>query len=207
MRILLVSVNSHTPRLPEPRKHPRQQRSRDLVAGILDEAARIFNERGYTATTTNHIAEAAEVSVGSLYQYFPNKDAILVALADRHIVEATRTLTILTADLHRTEPAPRELAMIVVDALVAFHQHDRLHQLLWHSPRTPALSTRLDQLTDAMTSELATHLERYGHPAALARIRARLVVTALDTWIHTNKLTKVTKQALRDLTAGMLTIP
>ena len=69
----------------EPRKRPRQRRSTETVARMLDAAARIYDERGYRATTTNNVAEEAGVSIGSLYQYFPNKDALLVALADRHL--------------------------------------------------------------------------------------------------------------------------
>ena len=88
MRVLLVFVNSHLDRQAEPRKRPLQRRSREMVDRILDAAARIFVERGYHGTTTNHVAEAAEVSVGSVYQYFPNKDALLVALGERHLEEA-----------------------------------------------------------------------------------------------------------------------
>ena len=64
-----------------PRKQPQQSRSRATVEFLLEAAAQVFGERGYLATTTNGIAERAGVSVGSLYQYFPSKDAILLALA------------------------------------------------------------------------------------------------------------------------------
>lgn len=56
-----------------PRKRPRQERSRRTVEAILDAAARVFETVGPNAATTNAIAERAGVSVGSLYQYFPNK--------------------------------------------------------------------------------------------------------------------------------------
>jgi AcrR family transcriptional regulator len=67
-----------------PRKSPRQARSQVTVDTILDAAARILVERGYAATNTNLVAERAGVSVGSLYQYFPNKDSLIAALHDRH---------------------------------------------------------------------------------------------------------------------------
>lgn len=67
-----------------PRKQPRQNRSKNMVETILAATARVLCERGYARTSTNHIAEAAEISVGSLYQYFPNKDALFVALHKRH---------------------------------------------------------------------------------------------------------------------------
>jgi AcrR family transcriptional regulator len=75
-----------------PRKQPRQSRSRDTVAAVLKAAAQVFTSRGYAATTTNHIAERAGVSIGSLYEYFPNKDALLVALMEQHIEEGEAIL-------------------------------------------------------------------------------------------------------------------
>ncbi|TMZ52891.1 TetR/AcrR family transcriptional regulator, partial [Klebsiella pneumoniae] len=75
-----------------PRKTPRQQRSRETVAAILEAAAQLFQRHGYTATTTNKIAERAGVSIGSLYQYFPNKEALLAALAQEHLETATASL-------------------------------------------------------------------------------------------------------------------
>ena len=75
-----------------PRKAPRQARSQATVKAILDAAARVLVERGYAATTTNLVAERAGVSVGSLYQYFPNKDALIAALHDRHAREMNEVI-------------------------------------------------------------------------------------------------------------------
>ena len=65
------------------RKSPRQKRSREMVARLLDATATTLGERGLDGTTTNHIAERAGVSIGSLYQYFPDKDALVAALLER----------------------------------------------------------------------------------------------------------------------------
>jgi AcrR family transcriptional regulator len=70
---------SRPPRL-EPRKTPSQRRSAETVRVILEGAARILEERSLTGFTTNAVAERAGVSIGSLYQYFPGKDALLAAL-------------------------------------------------------------------------------------------------------------------------------
>lgn len=67
-----------------PRKAPKQARSRDMVESILIAAARVFVKHGYAKATTNRIAEAAGISVGSLYQYFPSKDSIAVELLRRY---------------------------------------------------------------------------------------------------------------------------
>jgi len=65
------------------RKQPLQQRSRETVAVILEAAARILEERGLEGYNTNAVAERGGVSVGSVYQYFPNKDALTLALIAR----------------------------------------------------------------------------------------------------------------------------
>jgi AcrR family transcriptional regulator len=75
-----------------PRKKPLQSRSRATVHAVLSAAAHILEERGLAAFNTNAVAERAGVSIGSLYQYFPSKDAILVALMEQ-------SLTMFSEDL------------------------------------------------------------------------------------------------------------
>jgi AcrR family transcriptional regulator len=69
----------------QPRRKPRQVRAELTRERILIAAAHVFAEHGYAAGTTNRIAERAGISIGSLYQYFPNKDAILATLLVQHI--------------------------------------------------------------------------------------------------------------------------
>ena len=69
------------------RRAPRQERSRRRVEGLLDAAARIVTERGVEALTTRDIAEAADAPVASLYQYFNDKEDVLLALAQRDMEE------------------------------------------------------------------------------------------------------------------------
>ncbi|KAF3891209.1 TetR/AcrR family transcriptional regulator [Tolypothrix bouteillei VB521301] len=66
------------------RRQPRQARSQERVNQILDVAEQMFIAEGYNATTTNAIAARAKVAIGSLYQFFPDKAAILRALATRY---------------------------------------------------------------------------------------------------------------------------
>jgi AcrR family transcriptional regulator len=67
------------------KKTPKQERSKFLYESILEAATRVFEEADYQGSTTNKIAELAGVSVGSLYQYFPNKDALVLALFERYL--------------------------------------------------------------------------------------------------------------------------
>jgi AcrR family transcriptional regulator len=75
-----------------PRKKPLQSRSRATVEAVLSAAARILEDRGLPGFNTNAVAERAGVSIGSLYQYFPSKDAILVTLMEQ-------SLTMFSEDL------------------------------------------------------------------------------------------------------------
>lgn len=166
------------------RKAPRQDRSRRTVDRILDAAARIFDEQGYSGATTNDIADEADVSIGSLYQYFPNKDAILVELTRRHIEQATRGLADV---LQRVDPTDGfdHLLRVVVDFLVEQHQHDRLHVLVAHTaPRTHDIGEALDRarshLVDLADGLLTSRITDRRHRA----LTARMVVSIIDAAVH-----------------------
>ncbi len=72
-----------------PRKRPAQARAQDTVEALLQATAELLERGGYARLTTNHVAQRAGVSVGSLYQYFPNKEALCHALAERHFQRHT----------------------------------------------------------------------------------------------------------------------
>src|SRR6187551_3920376 len=74
------------------RREPRQGRSRQTVHAVLGAVARVIRREGVDAVTTNRIAEAAGVSIGSLYQYFPNKKAIFSALHARHVEDVHQVI-------------------------------------------------------------------------------------------------------------------
>jgi AcrR family transcriptional regulator len=167
-----------------PRKAPRQERSRRTVERILDAAAHVFHEQRYTAATTNDIADEAEVSIGSLYQYFPNKDALLVALTRRHIESATAGLTDLLGQL-RTDDGFEPVLRAVVDFLVEQHHLDDLHVLVMHTaPRTHEIGLELDRaknlLVDLTSELLSTAVEDRRHRA----LAARMVVATIDAAVH-----------------------
>src|SRR5262245_46026413 len=77
---------------PKLRRAAKTRIGQDIIEAILDAAAEILAEGGYAALTTNHLAERAGVSIGSLYHYFPNKEAIIATLAKRMETEAAELL-------------------------------------------------------------------------------------------------------------------
>jgi len=115
--------------IPQPRKAPRQQRSQHMVEAILEATARILAERGYAGTNTNLVAARAGVSVGSVYQYFPNKDALLTALHERHarqMHDAVDTVLVAPAGVSLRV----QLGAIVRAWLLAHRREPALHRVL-----------------------------------------------------------------------------
>lgn len=85
-----------------PRKSGRQSRARETIEAILQASVQIVSRQGISRLTTNHIAELAGVSIGSLYQYFPGKDAVLQALVER---EFNRAVDAFVARIDAIDPA------------------------------------------------------------------------------------------------------
>ncbi len=111
------------------RKAPRQQRSRATVDVIVEAAARVLGRRGWARFTTNEIAAVAGVSVGSLYQYFPNKLAIAEAIRQRHLDEVLRVLS--AADEQSETLALEQRVGRFIDGVIAAHSIDQaLHHVL-----------------------------------------------------------------------------
>src|SRR5579863_3376612 len=77
---------------PVRRRQPAQNRAQETVNAILDAVIRLLKRGGPSVITTNRIAATAGVSIGSVYQYFPDKQAIFIALHERHINQVDRVL-------------------------------------------------------------------------------------------------------------------
>jgi AcrR family transcriptional regulator len=119
-----------------PRKTASQKRSRVTVDTLLEATARVLVKEGYERASTNRIAAVAGVSVGSLYQYFPGKEALIEALIGRHTQELSQ---VVRAAMARVVSSPLEVAVReLVAAAVAAHSIDpKLHRVLAEEvPRT-----------------------------------------------------------------------
>lgn len=97
------------------RKHPKQARSNQLVGAILEAAAQVLAAEGAQRFTTARVAERAGVSVGSLYQYFPNKAAILFRLQSDEWRQTTDLLSTILKDVERP---PHERLRTLVQAFI-----------------------------------------------------------------------------------------
>ncbi|MBA8900414.1 TetR/AcrR family transcriptional regulator [Phyllobacterium sp. P30BS-XVII] len=112
---------------PAMRKEPRQARSRATVEIIIRAGARVLGDRGFDGFTTNEAAEIAGVSIGSLYQYFPDKLSLIDAIRRRHLDDV---LTVLRGTGQGSRSL-KEFAGELVDGMIAVHSiQPALHRVL-----------------------------------------------------------------------------
>lgn len=150
------------------RRTPVQPRSRATVERILDAAAHVFAERGY-AGTTNQVAERADISIGSLYQYFEDKAALLLALHQRHLDAIATDLVGANPDLVGDDWV-RWLVSQLID-----RNAEPDATVLWETSRVvPGMRARTSELIGALAVDAARALGIEDTQRALA-----VVVTAL----------------------------
>ncbi|HDR9582259.1 TPA: TetR/AcrR family transcriptional regulator [Burkholderia stabilis] len=147
-----------------PRKAPRQRRSVATVDAIVEAAARILERDGFDGYTTNAVAALAGVSIGSLYQYFPNRDALTAALVEResaHLLDdVERAVTLSSCD---------DVLRALVRAAVA-HQMRRpvLARLIDFEEARLPLGARTGRVADCLQAALLHALGLRDAPRVVA---------------------------------------
>lgn len=170
----------------QPRRKPRQVRAELTRERILTAAAHVFAEHGYAAGTTNRIAERARISIGSLYQYFPNKDAVLAELLVRHLDRGTWTATDqLDLSAGSLESTVRALVRDAIDN----HRDDPqlLRIMIEEAPRSQELLDTIDRHGKMRVAQVRDLLAR--HPDVRVRdldTAAELIVFTVE--VNTHKL-------------------
>ncbi|SDP35197.1 TetR/AcrR family transcriptional regulator [Afipia sp. GAS231] len=123
----------------KPRKHASQERSRATVDALVEATARILVREGFDKASTNRIAEVAGVSVGSLYQYYPGKEALVAAVIERHNQEIMQVVGGTLAEIG-TLPIEQAIRSLVTVAIAAHCIDPKLHRVLAEQiPRTGRL--------------------------------------------------------------------
>ena len=125
---------------------PQQKRGQERIDKLLGAAAKLFAKVGYEETTTNAIAREARTSIGSLYQFFPNKEAILNALAGRYLEELHAVHEQVLGDDAVQITLP-ELYDRIIHSLADFHaSHPGFQQLFYGSTTSKHLAAAAEQL-------------------------------------------------------------
>ena len=160
------------------RRVPRQRRGQERVLRLLDAADRLLTEEGAAALTTTAVARAAGVSVGSLYQYFPDRDAIATALALRYTGELAGVMERM-ADAAVAEPLD-DPAGEMLDAFVgAFRERAGFRALWFGGLRTEALRDATRPTRHVIAAALARALSAQAPDAHPARVTAVAAMTVL----------------------------
>ena len=138
------------------RRKPRQARSQERVNRILEVAEALFVTQGYSATTTNAIAAQARVPIGSLYQFFPDKSAILQALSMQHGVQLRQHLTeVLDTAKVATLPLPKYVDRLI-DATNQFFIENPGYQAIFMEVQ--GTMPELDEIDRALDIQLIRDL-------------------------------------------------
>jgi AcrR family transcriptional regulator len=172
--------------LTKPRKDASQARSRATVDALIEATARILVREGFDKASTNRIAETAGVSVGSLYQYFPSKEALVAAVILRHsrgLTALVRGALAKVAD----EPIETSVRTLVAAAIEAHRLDPRLHRVLAEQiPRTGALED-VEAFTKDNYALFRTYLEAHKDELRTADLdlAAFICVTTIEALTHT----------------------
>ncbi len=170
----------------KPRKSASQERSRLTIDALVEATARILMKEGYDKASTNKIAAVAGVSIGSLYQYFPSKEALVAAVIDRHSQELTQVVrdALIKVATQPIEVATHELVSLGIEA---HRVNPELHRVLAEQiPRVGRLESiaAIDRNVHALLrGYLEAHRDEIG--VADLDVAAFVCVTVVEALTHT----------------------
>jgi AcrR family transcriptional regulator len=144
------------------RKLPRQERAKFTVEAILQATAYILAGEGYAKLNTNRIAERAGVNISSLYQFFPNKEAILRALLEDHSNQISKVVEGVLQDAQNTHTSLPERGLVLIKAILAAHaSNPTLHRALNEElPRSERLLL-MEESEDSIEAVVASYLGQF----------------------------------------------
>lgn len=172
-----------------PRKQAVQNRSRMTVDALVEATARILVKEGFDKASTNRIAQEAGVSIGSLYQYFPSKEALVAAVIDRH---NEQLMLVVRAALREVASQPIEQAVrrLVAVAIEAHRIDPKLHRVLTEQiPRTGRLED-VEAFNREAHASFRDYLTHHKDEISCANVdlAAFICVTTIEALTHTAAL-------------------
>jgi AcrR family transcriptional regulator len=166
------------------RRRPVQQRAHITVEAMLDAAVKLLKRAGSASLTTNRIAETAGVSIGSVYQYFPNKQAIYRALHERHIVQVD---SVMQRRLRACADATlEELIGSMIDGMIEVHEADPELSTLLQSEVPHRADNTVDfsiRNLSLFRDALAIHRKEFGRKIDL-NLQTFVVIKMIDSLGH-----------------------
>jgi AcrR family transcriptional regulator len=191
------------------RKQPRQARSRATVEAILDAGAQVLGRQGWAGFTTNEVAEASGVSIGSLYQYFPNKLVLIEAITRRHFDDVLAVLRTIDDD---TMPLSQRVDRLVHGMIAIHSANPALHRaLLEDAPSSKALQSAHDLFEteylrryEALVASAGGRRKRVADQAAAQVLSAAVAGAIHDAARRGTLTTPAMKQELVELVCAYL---
>lgn len=191
-------------RKPRVRK-PVQSRAFETRAAIVRAAGQVLARRGYAGATTNHVAARAGVSIGTLYEYFRDKDQLVLAAVTEHLAEGESLIAARAGALasDALERPLRDSVAALVEGMVAFHaSNPRLHRVLTSEvPHSRAVIARAEALEEKLialiSAVLSAHPEaRVSDPQLAARVCVQTVEALTHRWLVDKSGTPVDSELL-----------
>lgn len=179
--------DQRTPLPPRPRKVPQQSRSRLLVASVKEACLKILQQKGPRALTASEIAEVSGVSMGSIYQYFPNVDAIVATVYEELIAQEVRTAIGHLSATHR-QVTLRDAMTALIEETLAFHRrmlaldqdfHQRFYQAFSLTKWFNRLAGDPQAATRLVYDLLVAHRDEV--PSSNPEMEAFVVTSALNS--------------------------
>jgi AcrR family transcriptional regulator len=174
----------------QPRKLPRQPRSVKTVTWILDAASRILDKESLEAFNTNRVAEVAGVSIGSVYQYFPNKDALIVALIERVQGELATEIS-FAIESSKNEPFIEGVSRLIRVAIDHQYKRPRLSRILDLEEMRLRPEPILEQAASRMETALVQFLGRHHDEITVTNLAeaAKDIMTITKALVDAHTLT------------------
>lgn len=167
------------------RKAPKQERSKATVEALLQATAQVLTREGYEGASTNRIAEVSGYGIGSLYEYFPNKESLVATLIERH-AEEMLALFETWARSHADSPLLIAMRALVEASIAAHAVEPELHKVLVEQvPRVGDLE-RIGGIEERIARLLRGYLERHAEevrPGDLS-LAAFVVARAVESLGH-----------------------
>lgn len=159
-----------------------QARSRNTIEAIVEATARILTRDGWPACNTNAIARVAGVSIGSVYEYFKNKEAILELILDRHLTSGEAKLAGLSAAARGGLPLD-DVVRLLVEGFVAVHSDNpRLHRVL--SAEVPISGRQRQRIAQIRSGAIALLAGLLVGRVERPELRATMMIDAADALTH-----------------------
>jgi AcrR family transcriptional regulator len=169
-----------------PRKLPRQARSKATFDAIVEATTQLLLREGYDRFTTARVASRAGVSVGSLYQYFPNKTALAAAVIDRCCDEFVEAFEVTLAR-QRSGTLAEVVRGIIEDTLVSHRLAPDLHRIVNELARRIGVDDRVQAVSRSATKMIEATLREHAdeiRPGLDIAAAAVMIETVLEALSH-----------------------